>query len=211
MSFQELLNQMICDNNNNNNNDNDKHCLISYELLENKPIVLDCNHKFNYKYIFQEIKKQKLKQNFREIQRLKKWQIKCPYCRTVQNFLLPPKEGFPKILWVNHPLKYVKMPFKCCYVFSSGKRKNLPCNKPSLHKCCNAHQKILAKRATKILLEKKPSKKSETIFCSAVTKKGLRCKRKRNILFATPFCCQHANSHKKTPQNSIINNNIVTI
>ena len=104
------------------------------------------------------------------------------------------------------------MPFKCCYVFSSGKRKNLPCNKPSLNKYCNAHQKILAKRAKKILLEKKPSKKKEKFFCYAITKKGTRCKRK-SLSTLTPFCSQHSklNCNTNPPQNSIINNNIVTI
>ena len=52
MSFQELLNKLICDDNDNDNDDNDKYCLISYEPLENKHITLDCNHKFNYKNIF---------------------------------------------------------------------------------------------------------------------------------------------------------------
>ena len=211
MSFQELLNKLICDDNDNDNDDNDKYCLISYEPLENKHITLDCNHKFNYKNIFQEIKKQKLNHNFREVQRLKKWQIKCPYCRNVQDFLLPPKVGFPKILWVNSPLKYVKMPFKCCYVFSSGKRKGLPCNKPSFNKYCNAHQKIIEKRGKKNILVKH-RKNHKNYFCTAITKKGTRCKRK-SISTLKPFCCQHAklNCNSNPPQNSIINNNIVTI
>ncbi len=204
MNFNDLLNQFI--SNDNKKNDDDNFCLISYEPLENNCIQLDCSHKFNYKSIFNEIKRQKTVQNFREVQKLKKWQIKCPYCRNIQHFLLPPKPGFPKILWVNSPLKYVKMPFKCCYTFSSGKRKGLPCNKPSLNKYCKSHQKILDKRAKKILLAKKPSKKHEKFFCSAITKKGSRCKRK-SLSTLIPFCCQHSKlNSSNAPQNSIINN-----
>jgi len=208
MNFNDLLNQFIC-NDDNNNNDDDNYCLISYEPLETDCIKLDCSHKFNYKSIFNEIKRQKTIQNFREIQKLKKWQIKCPYCRNIQHFLLPPKPGFPKILWVNSPLKYVQMPFKCSYLFASGKRKNLSCNKPSLKKCCPAHQKILARRGKKALLAKKPSKKNEKFFCSAITKKGIRCKRK-SLSTHQPFCSQHAklHSHKNKPQNSIIHNTV---
>ena len=209
MNFNELLNQFISNDTDTNTNDN--FCLISQEPLDSNCIKLDCSHKFNYNPIFNEIKRQKHHQSFREVQKLKKWQIKCPYCRSIQNSLLPPKDGFPKVIWVNSPLKYVQMPFKCCYTFSSGKRKGLPCNKPGLNKYCNAHQKIIEKRGKKNILLKH-RKNHKNYFCTAVTKKGTRCKRK-SLSTLTPFCCQHAklNCNNNPPQNSIINNNIVTI
>ena len=101
------------------------------------------------------------------------------------------------------------MPFKCCYTFSSGNRKGLPCNKPSLKKCCNAHQKILDRRGKKKIV-KKYRKNHKNFFCSAITKKGTRCKRK-SLSTLNHLCCQHAklNSNSNTPQNSVINNTAI--
>ena len=61
--------------------DNDNNvCLISGENLNDSHISLDCNHKFNYFYIFNEIINQKNnKTKFSKI--LKINEMKCPYCR----------------------------------------------------------------------------------------------------------------------------------
>jgi len=200
MSFNDFLNELICKNDNETGSDNDNNCLITYEPLEPHFIKLECDHKFNYLPIFNEIKRQKTVSNYRETQRLSKRQLKCPYCRNVQQHILPPKVGFPKILFVNSPIKYSMMPHKCSYLFASGKKKNQCCSKPSLEPYCTGHKTIMDKRA----LKSKKIGLDPPTCCSAITKKGTHCSRKK--ILGTQFCKQHSlKSYNKTnPQNAII-------
>jgi len=65
-------------------------CLISKEKLHPNHITLKCNHKFNYMPIYKEVLYQKTKSNtMYEVTKLQPYQIKCPYCRTITNKLLP--------------------------------------------------------------------------------------------------------------------------
>ena len=73
---------------NKNNDEEENLCLISKEPLNKIYIKLVCGHKFNYKPIYNEICMQKTKYNKKEVQKLSKNSIKCPYCRNVQNKLL---------------------------------------------------------------------------------------------------------------------------
>jgi hypothetical protein len=95
-----------------------------------------------------EIKTQKVK-NRLEIQKLKTKQIKCPYCRNIQDSLLPYLLGFPKIKNINYPLNLTYKPDSCKYVFKSGKQKNNECGKNCYGITCIYHQKILNKRKEK--------------------------------------------------------------
>ena len=83
LDWKDLLNkeEVIEDNNN--------VCLISSMPLDDAFICLPCNHKFNYINIYNEIIKQKQKFSNLETCKLKINQIKCPYCRTIHNNLLP--------------------------------------------------------------------------------------------------------------------------
>jgi len=68
----------------------DNICLISKEPLHPNHITLSCNHKFNYIPIYKEVLYQKTKfNNLYEVTKLNYDQIKCPYCRTITNKLLP--------------------------------------------------------------------------------------------------------------------------
>lgn len=68
----------------------DNICLISKEPLHPNHITLVCNHKFNYIPIYKEVFYQKTKfNNLYEVTKLNYNQIKCPYCRTITNKLLP--------------------------------------------------------------------------------------------------------------------------
>ena len=65
-------------------------CLISKDKLHPNHITLKCNHKFNYIPIYKEVLYQKTKSNtLYEVTKLQSYQIKCPYCRTITNKLLP--------------------------------------------------------------------------------------------------------------------------
>ena len=59
-------------------------CLISNELLTCNYITLECNHKFNYIELFNEVVEQKTKKML-DNSKLKLNEVKCPYCRTINN------------------------------------------------------------------------------------------------------------------------------
>ena len=141
IDFYKALNSLV----NENNTDNENICLISNEPLLKNHITLECSHSFNYVDIFQEIKNQKKNHNYKEITLLKFNQIKCPYCRHVQNGLLPFLKQFQcaKIRGVNSPDKFVYKPNKCSYIFISGKKKNLCCQKSCYYKHCILQSTLL--------------------------------------------------------------------
>lgn len=127
---------------------NENICMITFEPLVKPIIKLKCNHSFNYDAILKEVKKQKLVINKAEVQKLHYYSIKCPYCRTVQNKLLPYFSGEKKIKSVNWP-KTLCMDYeydKCQYTFLSGKNKGSQCEKDCIGKYCSKHKKILKKR-----------------------------------------------------------------
>ena len=144
--FNQTLLEMLCDNENEGDNMKEENiCLISKMPLENNPVTLYCKHSFNYSAILNEVRKQKppLCSSHLETQKLSNQQIKCPYCRTIQNGLLPYKEGYEKINYVNWPINYQYLPNKCSYIFISGKRYNQPCGKKCLKNYCLNHAKIM--------------------------------------------------------------------
>jgi len=140
--------------------ENDNKCLITNIPLKSNFINLICGHKFNYSSIFKEIQKQKCSHNHLEVTRLKKNEIKCPYCRTIQKGLLPYCNGFLKIKGVNHPEKLQFLPNECKYKFASGKKKGNPCLKKCANEYCKSHQRIIENRKQKKIsfLLKKNSK-----------------------------------------------------
>ena len=116
-------------------------CLITAMPLEKDHITLSCNHKFNYKSIFEEVTKQK-KGSLLETQKLAKNQIKCPYCRSVQNGILPYAGLFSKTKGINWPPKYSYSTKKCIALIKSGKRKGERCNVYCFKDKCYLHDKI---------------------------------------------------------------------
>ena len=140
--------------NEDNYSDSDENiCLISNTPLTDNSVKLCCGHQFNYNDIYKEIHYQKKQQHNYETQKLYTNQIKCPYCRTVQNGLLPWYEGKNKCAGVNWPPKYQYKPNKCTYEYLSGKRKVHQCSKACIGKYCPNHEKII-----KIRLEKQKQK-----------------------------------------------------
>lgn len=66
----------------------DEKCLISNELLSVNYITLECNHKFNFTELYNEVIEQKTKKIL-DNSKLKLNEIKCPYCRAISKNLLP--------------------------------------------------------------------------------------------------------------------------
>ncbi|RPG17259.1 MAG: hypothetical protein CBC84_002315 [Pelagibacteraceae bacterium TMED124] len=179
----------------------ENNCLITNEPLEKSHIKLTCTHSFNYKPLLNEVCKQKINlirgkkySNNLEIQKLTKYQMKCPYCRTIQNGILPYIKTHPKIRYVNWPQKQALKLNKCPYQFKSGKRKNQPCNKFCCFEYCKQHLNLLEKRNVK-------KENKNIIKCTALTRKGNQCSRK-SFSSLQPFCLQHSKllkNKKKIP------------
>lgn len=100
-------------------------CLITNKPLQANTVKLECGHSFNYLSIYKDVNNHKNKFNSMEISNsiLKTEQIRCPYCRNIQNKLLPyiEIEGVEKIHGVNYfDENYRKynnyFEGKCCYV-----------------------------------------------------------------------------------------------
>ena len=130
-------------NDNNSDSDSDRLCLISGEKLNSTHISLECNHKFNYFYIFNEIINQKnIKNKYSKV--LKINEIKCPYCRNIQKKILPFKnieDCDKKIYGVNYPKKYAMKNNQCAYIFRRGANKGHQCSKESIDLFCREHLK----------------------------------------------------------------------
>jgi len=109
-------------------------CLITNKPITENYITLNCNHKFNYEAIYNEVINQKTKYNPNEIMKLKMSEIKCPYCRQITSNILPYIPSIStskKIIGVTIPNKYSLSSAKCEWIFKNGKNKGELCG-------CNA-------------------------------------------------------------------------
>ena len=209
--------------------DDENVCLITGETLLNDHITLPCNHKFNYHPIFTEVCKQKRQflpngiNNYYEIDKVKKYQIKCPYCRRKFDGLLPPPDpnsDHKQVLFVNFPYSKCILLDKCKYTFLSGKKKGNPCSKACNGDYCPFHKRLMNKRKQ---LAIKKSKKKIGVPCSHILKRGPRkgqtCGKKSlpyTILPHQQFCKAHekwSDNFKKKPVCIPVpqTNNVVTI
>lgn len=178
-------------NNNNGNHANDSEtecCLITHQPLNAFHIRLTCGHKFNHEPLFQEVMRQKGRigmHNFHEP--IAAHQIKCPYCRSMTNQLLPyigtsPHPVIKRVLGVNAPA-HMCMPGTPC-----GAKK---CNSNAFYECnqslyCRKHYQAALKPA-------KPGPAAAT-RCIAENQsgknKGARCKRPASS--GGTLCAMHA-------------------
>tara|TARA_B100001142_G_scaffold119904_1_gene121911 strand:+ start:13041 stop:13658 length:618 start_codon:yes stop_codon:yes gene_type:complete len=133
--------------------ENEDICFITNEKLEENYIKLPCNHTFNYMALYNEIINQK--NNWTKIKnishleshKLRAYQMKCPYCRTIYDGILPYVniDGVKRMKYVNSPnSKCIKLN-SCNYVFKKGKRKEEKCGKNCINEYCEWHKKIINK------------------------------------------------------------------
>tara|TARA_Y100000591_G_scaffold333321_1_gene375705 strand:+ start:8922 stop:9569 length:648 start_codon:yes stop_codon:yes gene_type:complete len=136
-NFYELLNTEL------ENDDNSNNCLITNQPLTDNHIELSCGHKFNYMPLFLEVKNQKT-QKILDNSKLSINQIKCPYCRSISNNILPYFKYYTRelIRGVNTPKKYSLNLYECQHILKS---KNTTCNNPACKTekgiLCNKHYK----------------------------------------------------------------------
>jgi hypothetical protein len=111
--YEELMKDEEIDENN--------VCLLSNLQLDETSVELPCSHKFNYLYIFNEIKSSKKlnalnHSNYSFKYSVNPDQISCPYCRTRFDNLLPPSKnikGTTLLKNVNHSSKSLIIKCKC--------------------------------------------------------------------------------------------------
>jgi len=88
---------------------NNNVCLITNEALNPFHVTLECGHKFNYEPLYQEVLRQKGRVGMHHyFEKIGMNQIKCPYCRNINNALLPfigntPHPIIKRLLAINAP------------------------------------------------------------------------------------------------------------
>jgi hypothetical protein len=92
-------------------------CLITHEPLDSNHIKLNCNHEFNYIPIFKYLVNFKKNFNRYETKRLRANEIICPYCRSIEDKLLPyiPLPGVTEVHGVNAELYSRRIKGACEY------------------------------------------------------------------------------------------------
>ena len=176
VDFYAELNKIVTDSvKHEENNEMKKTCLITGEELVANSIKLQCGHHFNYIPLLQDVKNQKQRWfngkygiNAGCDKTLNIGQIKCPFCRHVQNGLIPyiPELYETKLEGVNHPLKYCMYTNKCKYILKSGKNKGNKCDIKCNDKYCLKHNKLIEKKESKLTCNK------PKIYCTAIIKSG---------------------------------------
>ena len=179
VDFYEELNKIVTDSVKDEEHEEDKQvektCLITGEELVSNSVKLQCGHEFNYIPLLQDVKNQKQRWfngkygvNIGCDKTLNIGQIKCPFCRHVQNGLIPyiPELYETKLEGVNHPLKYCMYTNKCEYIFKSGKNKGNKCNSKCNDTYCLKHNKLIEKNNSKPMVNKTKN------YCTAIIKSG---------------------------------------
>ena len=150
--LKNILNRNPNDETNNHDeirldDDENNYCLLTKEPLDDIHIKLTCGHKFNYVPLYREVVMQKTtgmsSTGYYYSHSLKRNEIKCPYCRTVQDKLLPYLEydGVNKTIGVNQP-KTLSMSVQTCshIEYKKGKKQSSQqsstCCKEQSSTCC---------------------------------------------------------------------------
>ena len=123
-------------------------CLITTQPLSANAITLPCSHTFNYLPLYKDVCIQKKKNNIYEVDQLSLNQMRCPYCRTKFDKILPrvAMSGVDIVMGVNYPARYCMTHLKCSHLLTSGKHVGQPCGHtayttPSGAVCCVKHSK----------------------------------------------------------------------
>jgi hypothetical protein len=127
----EYDNEIIMNNNNNNN----EKCMLTHQHLTENYITLPCKHVFNYIPLYNEVCTKLLSNNY-DSDKLRNNEIRCPYCRTKFDKLLPyiNYDGVEKKNGINWPEKDSMKHMDCCWLYKSGKQKGQLCNKNGYQK-----------------------------------------------------------------------------
>jgi len=194
-------------------------CLITQNSLDKDHISLECGHKFNYEAIFNDIINHKTKFNKLEKTFLTTNEIRCPYCRNIQDKLLPYNELYPKIhgvnyfddhiyllnIFKNYNDKWIKG--KCMYFNESNDPENSNCcmntNVTYIKTfnlfLCNQHKNLYIKNyLIKYEKQKKDKEKNEKLLL-----KEQKMKELKELKNAIPICSTITKSGKQCSFKSV--------
>ena len=174
--------------------DDNNVCLITNEPLNSFHVCLQCGHKFNYEPLYQEVLRQKGRMGIHNYhEKIDVNQIKCPYCRTMTNKLLPFIGQHPvikRLAGVNSPA-HMCMPGVKCHIEA--------CNANAFYEhddrlfCLRHHRAAMKPKS----INKIARKKASFVKCAAEVQsgenKGKRCK--LNAIQSTsepPLCKKHS-------------------
>lgn len=188
----------------------DNRCKITDNKLEDNFIELSCGHKFNYIPLYNEIKYQKTNKYSISYDYTKLCinQIKCPYCRTITNNLLPyfnryKEYNIEMIRGVNTPSKYSLKINSCQHKLkSSGKFCNNSACRSNHGILCNKHYTMAVnKRDNKDNKDSKDSKDNKDIILQKTIQ--------NDIYSSIHYTTQPSLSKMKIPElkNILRNNN----
>jgi hypothetical protein len=114
-----------------NDADTDNNCLLTKEALNDIHVTLNCGHKFNYIPLYKEVVIQKTSagmttNGYYNSCTLRLNEMKCPYCRRVQDKLLPflNYDNIKRLRGVNGPESLCMKVRMCEHVETASKRKN---------------------------------------------------------------------------------------
>ena len=186
-------------------------CLITNQPLIENYVTLDCKHKFNYIPLYREVIVQKtigLSPNgYYTSHSLKRNEIKCPYCRNVQDKLLPYIEydGVKKTYGVNYPTKMSMTSQPCAHsavnnANSKKGKKNASC-KEFASEChngmhlCKKHYHAYITPASETPSTETPD---TTHICGVILRYG---KNKGKMCTNSTTCRVHLNKNKIEDQS----------
>lgn len=204
LSMKDDFFKMLNYDSENDSDDENNKCLISRNVLDNTKITLPCKHSFNYLPLYKEVFNQKKKIRVTEIVRLRYNQIKCPYCRTIHDYLIPYKkmDGVELIHGVNSPRKYVYFENQCSYVYKRGSQKGKICGIRCSEKYCNSHLKYENSETVgkTNIKKKKDEPKNEivsSLTCAYIFKRGVNKGNKCGAKVQQNSKCLYCKKHDK--------------
>ena len=113
-----------------NDTDTDNNCLLTKEALNDIHVTLNCGHKFNYIPLYKEVVIQKTSagmttNGYYNSCTLRLNEMKCPYCRRVQDKLLPflNYDNIKKLRGVNAPESVCMKARMCEHIETANKKK----------------------------------------------------------------------------------------
>lgn len=171
-------------------NDTNK-CLITHEPLNETAVTLECNHSFNYMPIYKYVVNCKTRFNNMEKKSLKVSQLKCPFCRNVQNTLLPlpPANTNATIIHGVNKIEYSSiMVGKCCYTGGTCPSTCVYMAYYDNNTYCFNHRSIMKKKWEK---EEKTKHKCTYVFARGANK-GQVCGKTITKNFSCGFCVTHS-------------------
>ena len=208
--FTQLKNMLNHSEAGEDENENEhSHCLLTKEPLQHIHIVLACGHKFNYVPIYREVIAQKTiglsSTGYYTSHSLKRNEIKCPYCRNVQDKLLPYLEydGVKKMVNINYPKIMSMTSQPCMYSLnlnSKKSKKNASCKECAIEYYNGTY---VCKKHYEACLTTQPPVDTNTVVlisphssCGVILRYG---KNKGNPCPHPSSCRVHKNNQTTTP------------